>query len=136
MRVYKVQLPAMIRAYQLQYSLNRQNSLMNTAQREANRQANAAEKLFRYGNMTLDRTLRARLNAENLNDQQVQGRLAEAQNLIKLYKALGGGWLKDQIDAWCFFGQFCLSVRSTACCIDYKCLFNFFVSANCHYRSC
>ena len=85
-------------AYQLQYSLNRQNSLMNTAQGEANRQANAAEKLFRYGNMTLDRTLRARLNAENLNDQQVQGRLAEAQNLIKLYKALGGGWLKDQIE--------------------------------------
>ena len=85
-------------AYQLQYSLNRQNSLMNTAQREANRQANAAEKLFRYGNMTLDRTLRARLNAENLNDQQVQGKLAEGQNLIKLYKALGGGWLKDQIE--------------------------------------
>ena len=48
--------------------------------------------------MTLDRTLRARLNAENLNDQQVQGRLAEGQNLIKLYKALGGGWLKDQIE--------------------------------------
>ena len=85
-------------AYQLQYSLNRQNSLMNTAQREAKGQANAAEKLFRYGNMTLERTLRARLNAENLNDQQVQGRLAEAQNLIKLYKALGGGWLKDQIE--------------------------------------
>lgn len=85
-------------AYQLQYSLNQQNQLLRTAQREANRQANAAEKLFRYGDMTLDRALRSRLNAQQLSDQQIQGSLAEAQNLIHLYKALGGGWQNESME--------------------------------------
>lgn len=83
-------------AYQMQYSLNQQNLLLNRAQLEASRQASAAEKLFRFGDMTLDRALRSRLNAEDLADKQVQGRLAEAQNLINLYKALGGGWQEEQ----------------------------------------
>ena len=59
---------------------------------QAASQAGAAEKLFRYGDMTLDRSLRARLNAEDLDDQQIQGKLEEARNLVNLYKALGGGW--------------------------------------------
>lgn len=79
-------------AYQMQFSLNKQNRLMHEAQMQAASQAGAAEKLFRYGDMTLDRSLRARLNAEDLDDQQIQGKLEEARNLVNLYKALGGGW--------------------------------------------
>lgn len=85
-------------AYQMQYSLNKQSLLLIQAQREADKQANAAEKLFRYGDMTLDRALRSRLNAQNLFEKEVQGKLAEAQNLINLYKALGGGWQKDSAE--------------------------------------
>ena len=58
----------------------------------ATQQAAGADKLFRYGHLTLDRSLSARLNAEDLAERQIQGRLAEAQNLLNIYKALGGGW--------------------------------------------
>ncbi|PIT19101.1 hypothetical protein BGI32_00010 [Snodgrassella alvi] len=79
-------------AYQMQFSLYQQTQLMHQAQTQAASQASAAEKLFRFGNMTLDRSLRARLNAEDLTDKQIQGRLEEARNLVNLYKTLGGGW--------------------------------------------
>lgn len=79
-------------AYQMQFSLYKQTQLMHQAQTQAASQASASEKLFRYGNMTLDQSLRARLNAEDLDDKQIQGRLEMARNLVNLYKALGGGW--------------------------------------------
>ncbi|WMY91170.1 TolC family protein [Snodgrassella communis] len=79
-------------AYQMQFSLYKQTQLMHQAQTQAASQASAAEKLFRYGNMTLDQSLRARLNAEDLDDKQIQGRLEMARNLVNLYKVLGGGW--------------------------------------------
>ncbi|PIT56097.1 efflux transporter outer membrane subunit [Snodgrassella alvi] len=79
-------------AYQMQFSLYQQTQLMHQAQTQASSQASAAEKLFRFGDMTLDRSLRARLNAEDLTDKQIQGRLEEARNLVNLYKTLGGGW--------------------------------------------
>ena len=79
-------------SYQLQYSLNRQNRWLADAVAQAQQQATGADKLFRYGHLTLDRSLSARLNAEDLAERQIQGRLAEAQNLLNIYKALGGGW--------------------------------------------
>ncbi|WP_239372678.1 efflux transporter outer membrane subunit [Snodgrassella gandavensis] len=79
-------------AYQMQFSLYQQTQLMHLAQTQAASQASAAEKLFRFGDMTLDRSLRARLNAEDLADKQIQSRLEEARNLVNLYKTLGGGW--------------------------------------------
>jgi NodT family efflux transporter outer membrane factor (OMF) lipoprotein len=82
-------------AYQMQFSLFQQTNLMHQAQTQAASQASAAEKLFRFGDMTLDRSLRARLNAEDLADKQIQSRLEEARNLVSLYKALGGGWQMD-----------------------------------------
>lgn len=79
-------------SYQLQYSLNRQNQLLTQALSKAQKQAHSADQLFRYGNLTLDRTLNAHLDESDLADRQVQGRLAEAQNLLNVYKTLGGGW--------------------------------------------
>lgn len=84
-------------SYQMQYSLNRQSRLLDAATGAAMQQADGAQKLFRYGNITLDRSLSARLNAEKMADEQVQARLAEAQNMLNLYKALGGGWSDDGI---------------------------------------
>ncbi|WP_231867694.1 TolC family protein [Snodgrassella sp. CFCC 13594] len=79
-------------SYQLQYGLHRQNQLLSQAKRQARTQATGAERLFHYGHLTLDRVLSARLNAEDMADKSIQGKLAEAQNLLNVYKALGGGW--------------------------------------------
>lgn len=78
--------------YQLQHSLNRQNELLAEAEARSLHQAETAERLFRYGELTLDRALRARLQAQQLGEQKTLGQQAEVQNLLNLYKALGGGW--------------------------------------------
>ncbi|UOO83020.1 TolC family protein [Uruburuella testudinis] len=79
-------------AYQSQHALSRQNALMRQAHRQADKQAADAQKLFRYGDKTLDDALTARLNEEEMADNLVQSQLANAQMLLNLYKALGGGW--------------------------------------------
>ncbi len=79
-------------AYQTHTALTRQNTLLETARRQASKQAADTEKLFKYGNKTLDEALRARLNETEMQENLIQSRLARAQTLIGLYKALGGGW--------------------------------------------
>ena len=79
-------------AYQTHSALNRQNSLLQTAHQQAAKQASDSEKLFRYGNKTLDEALRAQLSEQEMQDALTQSRLARAQTLVGLYKALGGGW--------------------------------------------
>lgn len=79
-------------AYQMQYRLHQQSRQLAQASALARQQADSAEQLFRFGEMNLDRLLSARLQAEQLAVQQTLGELAEARNLLLLYKALGGGW--------------------------------------------
>mgnify|MGYP003583162600 FL=1 len=79
-------------AYQTHSALNRQNSLLQTAHQQAAKQVSDSEKLFRYGNKTLDEALRAQLSEQEMQDALTQSRLARAQTLVGLYKALGGGW--------------------------------------------
>ena len=79
-------------AYQTHSALNRQNSLLQTAHQQAAKQASDSGKLFRYGNKTLDEALRAQLSEQEMQDALTQSRLARAQTLVGLYKALGGGW--------------------------------------------
>ena len=79
-------------AYQAQAALARQNTLLDTAHKQAVKQANDADKLFRYGDKTLDINLTARLNEEQVAQNLIQSRLARAKMTINLYKALGGGW--------------------------------------------
>ena len=78
--------------YQLNYGLRQQNKALAQALSEKRRQAEAAYKLFQYGQKTLDEAIRARLETYDIEDKQTQGQLAQAQNLLNLYKVLGGGW--------------------------------------------
>ena len=79
-------------AYQAHHALTRQNALLSTAHKQAEKQANDAGKLFKYGHKTLDNVLTARLNEEAMRENLIQSQLARAQMLVGLYKALGGGW--------------------------------------------
>ena len=79
-------------SYQAQYALLRQTRLLQQAGSQAAKQADNADKLFKYGEKTLDNLLLARLTALDYQQQLIQTKLNSAQNLINLYKALGGGW--------------------------------------------
>ena len=79
-------------AYQASDALATQTRLLAQARIEAEKQATDAEKLYRYGNKTLADTLSALLSANQAAENQLRSQLAQAQTLIALYKALGGGW--------------------------------------------
>ncbi|MEG9532242.1 TolC family protein [Mannheimia indoligenes] len=79
-------------AYQHQSSLAKQSRLLQNAVRQAQKQANDAQRLFKYGEKTLDVAIRARTSVLNYQQQLVQSQLSQALNLISLYKVLGGGW--------------------------------------------
>lgn len=79
-------------AYQHQSSLAKKSRLLQNAVRQAQKQANDAQSLFKYGEKTLDVAIRARTSVLNYQQQLVQSQLSQALNLISLYKALGGGW--------------------------------------------
>ena len=82
-------------AYQGEAALAAQGEHLRTALKSAEQQAADAEKLYRYGNKTLAEALTARLNAVQNEENLIQNRLARAQMLTALYKALGGGWTTD-----------------------------------------
>ncbi|MGR6981103.1 efflux transporter outer membrane subunit [Testudinibacter sp. P27/CKL/0425] len=79
-------------SYQAQFALSNQSRQLDRARQKAQRQAQDSEKLFRYGDKTLDVALRARLQELEYRQQLLQVRLAAGQNLLNLYKAIGGGW--------------------------------------------
>ncbi|MGR3807878.1 efflux transporter outer membrane subunit [Pasteurella testudinis] len=79
-------------SYQAQFALTNQLRWLSNAQQKAARQAQDSEKLFRYGDKTLDVALRARLDALDYQQNLLKVRLAAGQNLLNLYKAIGGGW--------------------------------------------
>ena len=79
-------------AYQASDALASQTRLLAQARSEAEKQARDAAKLYRYGNKTLADALTAQLNANQTADNHLRSQLAQAQTLIALYKALGGGW--------------------------------------------
>ncbi|WP_051532208.1 efflux transporter outer membrane subunit [Brackiella oedipodis] len=79
-------------SYQAQSALNQQAQDLKNAVDTAQTQAHSAAKLFKHGQQTLDTTLRSRLDANDMQDKALQANLARVQNMINLYKALGGGW--------------------------------------------
>ena len=79
-------------AYQANDALATQTRLLTEARAQSDKQARDAEKLYRYGNKTLADTLSARISANQAAENQLRSQLAQAQTLIALYKALGGGW--------------------------------------------
>lgn len=78
--------------YQQQYALEQKVQLLSRSVSQHQRQAIQAEKLFQHGNKTLDHTLTARLDSLASQQELIQAQLQRQENLILLYKALGGGW--------------------------------------------
>ena len=79
-------------AYQSQFALAKQSKLMQQAANLAKTQTANAEKLFNLGNQTLDHLVNSRLTLLEYQNRLVQSRLAQAKNIIGLYKAIGGGY--------------------------------------------
>lgn len=82
-------------AYQMQKSLNNQTALLQQAVKQAQTQASTARKLYQYGDKTFDSTLTAQLTVLDYQLQLIDAQLNQANNLISLYKALGGGWQQE-----------------------------------------
>lgn len=79
-------------AYQAYGSLNRQTEQMAQARDLYRQRAADADKLFRYGEKTLDTAIRARIDSNQAAERLTAAQLARAQALLGIYKALGGGW--------------------------------------------
>ena len=59
---------------------------------QSSRQARQSRRLFELGKLTLDQALTAEIAASQAQEALVRARLAEGENLLRLYQALGGGW--------------------------------------------
>lgn len=79
-------------AYQAHQALKQQNTLLNTAEQQARKRVSDSEKLFRYGNKTLDNALDAQIELQQLQERRIDSKLARANMLLNIYKSLGGGW--------------------------------------------
>lgn len=82
-------------SYQLQYSLYHQSLMTQKANKQLQTKVAQSYRLFQLGKLTLEQVLTAEIQSAQLAEQLVQNRLLEAQNLLTLYKALGGGWRSD-----------------------------------------
>ncbi|MGF7452973.1 efflux transporter outer membrane subunit [Pasteurella bettyae] len=81
-------------SYQAHFALTQQAQLLEKTVNQIQKTALNAGKLFQYGEKNLDNVLSEQINALNAQEQLLQTRLAQAKNLINLYKAIGGGWVK------------------------------------------
>lgn len=79
-------------AYQTTQQMAQQNQLKQQNYMQHVRRANNAQKLFRYGNKTLDTVIQARLSQYEIAADLVLGQLAYNLQMLNIYKALGGGW--------------------------------------------
>ena len=79
-------------SYHLQRGLFDQRARAADATAQSSRQARQSRRLFELGKLTLDQALTAEINASQAQEALVRARLAEGENLLRLYQALGGGW--------------------------------------------
>ena len=77
---------------QLNTALIRQHRNLQNAVKDAELQADHAKKLFNYGRLTFDDMPKARITAQEYEQNLIQNELGQALNLIALYNSLGGGW--------------------------------------------
>ena len=77
---------------QLNIALIRQHRNLQNAVKDAELQADHAKKLFNYGRLTFDDMPKARITAQEYEQNLIQNELGQALNLIALYNSLGGGW--------------------------------------------
>ena len=79
-------------SYHLQRGLFDQRARAADAAAQSSRQARQSRRLFELGKLTLDQALTAEIAASQAQEALVRARLAEGENLLRLYQALGGGW--------------------------------------------
>lgn len=82
-------------SYQLQFALHKQAKLLKQTLNIQKKQTRDTQKLFQYGNQTFDSTIQARLSELTLKEKLLENQLAQAVNLMNLYKAIGLGWEKE-----------------------------------------
>ncbi|NOL50999.1 efflux transporter outer membrane subunit [Pelistega suis] len=78
--------------YQLNDGLAQKVRLLEKTISQQQQQAQNADKLFKHGHKTLDEVLKAQLDSLTTQRELTQARLQRHENMISLYKALGGGW--------------------------------------------
>lgn len=79
-------------AHHLHHDLSKQTQQLQRSAHLYQKQAHDADLLFQYGHKTLDQALKAHLNADEAAENLTRAQLRQAQALLGLYKALGGGW--------------------------------------------
>lgn len=80
---------------QLQHTLARQNLALGETVAHGRHCAEQNERLFELRSITLNQALSAQMQAQQQADRPIQSRLAEAQNLLRLYQTLGSGWIAE-----------------------------------------
>lgn len=78
--------------YQLTSAFAQKITLLEKRVQQQQQQANQANILFQHGNKTLDNVLTARLDTLTAQQDLLDARLQHHENMVLLYKALGGGW--------------------------------------------
>lgn len=78
--------------YQMSDALTQKVALLEKTVQQQRQQTTAANTLFQHGHKTLDEVLRSQLNTLATQQELTKVRLARQENMIGLYKALGGGW--------------------------------------------
>lgn len=78
--------------YQRQFALQRQNQALAQTITKSQQREISAQKLFQYGDKTLDSVLNVQLQTLQYQQDLAQSRLASGLNLIALYQAIGRGW--------------------------------------------
>lgn len=78
--------------YQLTNAFTQKVSLLENRVQQQQKQANQANILFQHGNKTLDNVLTARLDMLAAEQDLLDARLQHHENMVLLYKALGGDW--------------------------------------------
>lgn len=79
-------------AYQIYHALRQQTAKLQHAHQHQQTRSKQAKQLYHYGDQTLDHALRIQLDAYQAQEYWQQAQLAQAQSLLNIYKALGGGW--------------------------------------------
>lgn len=78
--------------YQAQFALKEQNNFFAASVGTHNKKTYQLNQMYKLGNKTLDAVLQSKIEANQFKEKVLQSSLAEAENLLRLYKALGGGW--------------------------------------------
>ena len=79
-------------SYLAQYGLISQTERLTSALKLAEKQHLDSFKLFKYGSKTLDTVINSQISAIQIKLNILNNQYQKAENLLNIYKSLGGGW--------------------------------------------